>query len=218
MGRQQQTDPEIVSVAQWGGVRPRVPLPPRGALDHLVLHHTAYRSSRIGGTSVETQSRHMRQLERWHLERGFLAIGYHFVISPSGRIFRCRPVDRMGAHVQGHNRGTVGICLMGDFEHEQPTVAALAALSAVRTHLVAGATGLPLVGHREHSGQATLCPGRFLMEYLAETNEGRLRAALEESVGLGTSVRERRSSARFRPRTSARSTPESSPSRTDSSG
>jgi N-acetylmuramoyl-L-alanine amidase len=146
-------------------------------------------------------------MDRWHLDRGFLAIGYHFVISPTGRIFRGRPVDRMGAHVKGHNRGTVGICLMGDFEHERPTIAALAALSAVRMRLVPGATGLPLVGHREHSGQATLCPGRFLAAYLAETNEGRLAAAPEELVGLVSSARERRSSARFRPKTSARSTP-----------
>jgi N-acetylmuramoyl-L-alanine amidase len=218
VGKQPQTDPEVVSVAHWGGVRPRVPFPPRGALDHLVLHHTGYRSTRIGGTSVEAQSRHLREIERWHLDRGFLGIGYHFVISPTGRIFRGRPVDRMGAHVEGHNRGTVGICLMGDFERERPTVAALAALAAVRTRLVPGATGLPLVGHREHSGQATLCPGRFLMAYLSETNEGRLAAALEESVDLGSSVRERRSSASSRPRTSARSTRGSSPFRTDSAG
>jgi N-acetylmuramoyl-L-alanine amidase len=218
VGRQPERDPEIVPASRWGGSRPRLPLPPRGALDHLVLHHTAYRSDRIRGTSVEAQSRHVREIERWHLERGFLAIGYHFVISPTGRIFVGRPIDRMGAHVEGHNRGTVGICLMGDFEQERPTVAALAALAAVRTQLVPGAVGLPLVGHRDHSGQATLCPGRHLAAYLAETIEGRLAAALEESVGLGVSVRERRSSARYRPRTSARSKPESSPSRTDSAG
>jgi N-acetylmuramoyl-L-alanine amidase len=216
VGKQPQIDAEIVSVSEWGGSRPRVPFPARGALDHLVLHHTAYRSDRIGGTSVEAQSRHVREIERWHLDRGFLAIGYHFVISPTGRIFRGRPIDRMGAHVKGHNRGTVGICLMGDFERERPTVASLAALAAVRTRLVPGAAGLPLVGHRDHSGQATLCPGRSLTAYLSETNEGRLAAALEESVGLGSSVREQPSSTRSRPRTSARSTPESSPSRSDS--
>ena len=218
MGKQPQTEPEIISASRWGASRPRVTLPPRGPLDHLVLHHTAYPTRRIPGNSEEAQSRHMREIERWHLERGFLAIGYHFVISPTGRIFVGRPVDRMGAHVQGHNRGTVGICLMGDFERERPTVAALAALSAVRTRLIPGAAGLPLLAHRDHSGQATLCPGRHLVAYLAETNKGRLAAALEESDGLGASVRERRSSARSRPRTSARSMPESSPSRSDSAG
>jgi hypothetical protein len=174
-----QIDPEVVSASRWGATRPRSPLPRRGALDHLVVHHTAYHSTRIGGTTLEAQSHHMRQIERWHLDRGFLAIGYHFVLSPTGRIFRGRPLDRMGAHVKGHNRGTVGIALMGDFERERPTLAALAALAAVRTRLVPGGARLPLLGHREHSGQATACPGRFLTEYLDGRHEGRLAAALD---------------------------------------
>jgi hypothetical protein len=181
VGKQPQTDPEIVSASEWGAARPRRALPPRGPLDHLVLHHTAYPSDRVG-TTVAAQSRHMREIERWHLDRGFLAIGYHFVISPSGRIFRCRPVDRMGAHVKGHNRGTVGICLMGDFDHDRPTVAALAALAAVRAKLIPGAEGRPLLGHRDHSGQATACPGRFLAAYLGGNVEGRVSAALEQSI------------------------------------
>jgi N-acetylmuramoyl-L-alanine amidase len=181
VGRKPQTDPEIVSSSEWGASRPRRPLAPRGPLDHLVLHHTAYHSDRIGGTSVAAQSRHMREIERWHLERGFLAIGYHFVISQTGRIFRGRPVDRIGAHVKGHNRGTVGICLMGDFEHERPTIAALAALAAVSTELIPGGAGKPLRAHRDHAGQATKCPGRFLVEYLDE-HEGRLSAALDEQA------------------------------------
>ena len=180
---QPQIDPEIVSASEWGAIRPRAPLPPRGPLDHLVVHHTAYPSSGIGGTSVAAQSRHVREIERWHLERGFLAIGYHFVISPTGRVFRGRPVDRMGAHVKGHNRGTVGICLMGDFEHERPTLASLAALAAVQSRLIPGGAGRPLRAHRDHSGQATLCPGRFLLDYLSE-HEGRLAAALSETHQL----------------------------------
>jgi hypothetical protein len=187
-----QIDPEIVSASEWGATRPRAPLSARGRLDHLVLHHTAYRSTRIG-TTLEAQSRHVREIERWHLDRGFLAIGYHFVISPTGRIFRGRPVDRMGAHVKGHNRGTIGICLMGDFERERPTVAALAALAAVQTRLVPGGAGRPVLGHREHAGQATACPGRFLATYLAAKREGRLAAALAESDPLVSSGRERQS-------------------------
>jgi len=181
VGKQPQTDPEIVSASDWGASRPRRTLSPRGPLDHLVLHHTGYPSERVG-TSIAAQSRHMREIERWHLDRGFLAIGYHFVISPTGCIFRGRPVDRMGAHVKGHNRGTVGICLMGDFERERPTVAALAALAAVRKQLIPGAEGRPLRGHRDHGGQATICPGRFLTAYLLGKHEGRHSAAHDDSI------------------------------------
>lgn len=158
--------PEVLSAAEWGASSPRAPLGRLLSVDHLVLHHTAYAMERIGGATVAAESRHMRQIERWHFDRGFLAIGYHFVISPSGRVFRGRPIDRIGAHVKGHNARTLGICLMGDFEHERATAAALAALAFVRTRLVPGGAALPLRGHRDHARQATACPGRFLVQEL----------------------------------------------------
>ena len=94
----------------------------------------------------------MRAIQSWHLARGWATIGYHFVVSPSGRIFRGRPVDRLGAHVLGHNAGTVGICLMGNFETERPTPAALRSLEHTCRRLVPGGAGVPLLGHRDHRG------------------------------------------------------------------
>ena len=105
----------------------------------------------------------MRELQRWHFGRGWATVGYHFVVSPAGRIFRGRPVDRLGAHVLGHNVGTVGIALMGHFEVEQPTPQALASLAHVRTRLVPGGARALLLGHRDHRGHETsACPGRHL--------------------------------------------------------
>ena len=158
--------PQVVTAAEWGATPPRAPLARLGPLEHLVLHHSAYPTARLGGRTLAAEARHVREIESWHLDRGFLAIGYHFVVSPSGRIFRGRPLDRIGAHVKGHNVGTVGICLMGDFEAERPTEAALAALRHVREQLVPGGAALPLRGHRDHRGQATACPGRHLADWL----------------------------------------------------
>jgi N-acetylmuramoyl-L-alanine amidase len=105
----------------------------------------------------------MREIQRWHFARGWATVGYHFVVSPSGRIFRGRPVDRLGAHVLGHNVGTVGICLMGNFELERPTRAALGSLAYVRRRLVPGGANARLLGHRDHRGHETsACPGRYL--------------------------------------------------------
>jgi hypothetical protein len=140
------------------------PLLPRGPLDHIVVHHTAFPSERVTRTRA-AESAHVREIQRWHRERGFATIGYHFVVAPSGRIFRGRPVDRQGAHVAGHNVGTVGIALMGDFEHERPSAAAVASLDYVRASLVPGGANVPLLGHRDHTGHAAnACPGRFLEE------------------------------------------------------
>lgn len=40
-------------------------------------------------------------------------IGYHFVIKRNGAIESGRPVAEVGAHVNGHNIGTIGICMVG---------------------------------------------------------------------------------------------------------
>lgn len=73
------------------------------------------------------------EITRWHLERGFKTIGYHYVIlngrlAPTkmhfeydGHIETGRPLDddadmeldEIGAHAFGYNNA-VGICLIGD--------------------------------------------------------------------------------------------------------
>jgi N-acetylmuramoyl-L-alanine amidase len=40
-------------------------------------------------------------------------IGYHFVIACNGAVFTGRSLDEVGAHVQGHNSHSVGICMTG---------------------------------------------------------------------------------------------------------
>ena len=65
-------------------------------------------------------------INRWHLERGWSGIGYHFVIlnglrrsdspydkSVDGEIEAGRPISEVGAHVKGQNRNSIGICLIG---------------------------------------------------------------------------------------------------------
>lgn len=45
--------------------------------------------------------------------RGFKDIGYHYLIQPDGTVDKGRPIEQTGAHVEGHNQGNVGICLIG---------------------------------------------------------------------------------------------------------
>lgn len=40
-------------------------------------------------------------------------VGYHFIIRRNGAQEDGRPVDQIGAHCQGHNSGTIGICMVG---------------------------------------------------------------------------------------------------------
>ena len=52
-------------------------------------------------------------IHRWHIERGWSGIGYHYVIRRDGIIEAGRPEYWQGAHVYKHNVNSLGICLIG---------------------------------------------------------------------------------------------------------
>jgi len=65
------------------------------------------------------------EIRKWHLERAFDDIGYHFVISNGrikpdlfitsidGSVETGRLVETPGAHARGENQNSIGICLIG---------------------------------------------------------------------------------------------------------
>lgn len=54
-----------------------------------------------------------KDIDRWHKERGFRCIGYHYVVDLDGTIEIGRPESAMGAHCRGHNKGSIGVCYIG---------------------------------------------------------------------------------------------------------
>lgn len=64
------------------------------------------------------------EIREWHKAKGWDDIGYHFVIRRNGIVEIGRPVHKFGAHAKGHNKGSIGVCLIGgnnkaDFTFEQ---------------------------------------------------------------------------------------------------
>ncbi|BAQ71540.1 lysozyme (plasmid) [Rhodovulum sulfidophilum] len=124
-----------------------------------VLHCAAIKSGQFS---------HMRPFQvfatvnRWHTERGFSnGFGYHGLFMPDGTWFPGRPFEMIGAHVKGHNTGTLGFLLiesrqidrMGRFE-DFFTEAQRCALTAKLAEL----PGLETVsGHNDYAPK--LCPG-----------------------------------------------------------
>jgi N-acetylmuramoyl-L-alanine amidase len=53
------------------------------------------------------------QIKAMHLLRGFTDIGYHLLVHLDGTTSPGRSEDREGAHVSGHNRGTIGYSYVG---------------------------------------------------------------------------------------------------------
>ncbi|MDD4980665.1 MAG: N-acetylmuramoyl-L-alanine amidase [Candidatus Omnitrophica bacterium] len=69
-------------------------------LTRAVIHHSA-----SPDVSAKT-------IDKWHKERGWSGIGYHFVIRVDGKIEKGRPLSKKGAHAKGRNH-YIGICLTG---------------------------------------------------------------------------------------------------------
>lgn len=109
-----------------------------------------------------------KEIQMWHVQQGWLAIGYHFVIRRDGTIEEGRPHDVIGSHVKGRNHDSLGICLAGgidangkpedNFTAEQKT-----SLDALLWRMTSGVDfegaykDLPVCGHRDlDSGKA--CP------------------------------------------------------------
>jgi len=73
-------------------------------INKIIIHCSATPQDRE--VSVST-------IRKWHLQRGFNDIGYHYVIHLDGKISNGRNISRIGAHCSGQNRGSIGICYVG---------------------------------------------------------------------------------------------------------
>ncbi len=58
----------------------------------------------------------LEEIDKWHRARGFVMIGYHFVIRRGGLVERGRPLMVKGAHAKGQNSDSIGICLAGGID------------------------------------------------------------------------------------------------------
>lgn len=58
------------------------------------------------------------EIDKWHRARGFFGIGYHYVIRRDGSLETGRDLNKIGAHAQGHNSDSIGICLAGGIDED----------------------------------------------------------------------------------------------------
>lgn len=140
------------------------------AITGIIIHCAATRPEWMQGRPVAEA---IAEIRRWHQDRGWSDIGYHFVINREGEIGEGRDIAKTGAHVQGHNTGTIGVCLLGghgsaetdsfadNFTPEQDE-----ALRGLLGKLRANYGPVPVTGHNEYAAKA--CPGFQVREWLAE--------------------------------------------------
>ncbi len=123
-------------------------------INWLVIHTAATRPGMDIGA---------KEIRQWHKAKGWSDIGYHYVIRRDGRVEKGRPDARVGAHVAGHNRDSLGICLVGGVNdnlvpENNYTEAQWKALEELLHKLVQKYPEGKVRGHRDFPGVSKACP------------------------------------------------------------
>lgn len=122
-------------------------------IKEIIVHCTATQAGR--NFKIE-------DIDRWHRERGFNSIGYHYVIYLDGTVHTGRPVEKIGAHCLGHNKHSVGVCYVGGLDAsgapaDTRTDAQKTSLRAFIKDLKRRFPSATVHGHREFAAKACPC-------------------------------------------------------------
>lgn len=134
-------------------------------IDRVIIHCSDTPTGRDVG---------LREIDQWHKERGFspskdgLYCGYHWIIRIDGVIEMGRKEIEAGIHVAGHNRNSVGICLVGRGQYNEDQLASLLYLLG-QTLDAYGLEPKNVFGHYEFN-QGKSCP-MINMEALRDSLE-----------------------------------------------
>lgn len=135
-------------------------------VQEVILHTSATPAKWATGKDIK---RIVTEIDSWHKQRGWRGIGYHRVIAPNGDVGVGRSLWDIGAHVSGHNVGTIGICLIPSVaDHNEIrefedyfTEAQRTALKKYLYELKNYTNITKISGHNEYSSKE--CPG-FLVK------------------------------------------------------
>lgn len=129
----------------------------------IVLHHSL---TARDTTTFEAVNNYHKNLWDFKSELGYY-IGYHYFIAGDGRVYQGRADYEMGAHCYQDNKNedSVGICLAGNFDHEEPSAAQLSSLKVLVKDLMAK-YDIPSANLKFHRQYATYksCPGNKIAD------------------------------------------------------
>ena len=102
-------------------------------------------------------------IDRWHRQRGWRCIGYHYVIELDGSIHKGRDESVIGAHCSGQNTDSIGVCYVGGIDKsgkakDTRTTAQKDALLKLSKELRAKYPKAIIQGHRDFPGVTKACP------------------------------------------------------------
>ena len=114
-----------------------------------------------------------REIDTWHRQRGWLKIGYHYVIKRDGTLEEGRDRDVIGAHAKGHNSKSLGICLVGGVNDENEpennfTEEQYSCLTGLLSSLIVIYPDAQIVGHNTLD-QGKACPSFNVEEWWSKS-------------------------------------------------
>lgn len=142
----------------------RVQFKPRESTDAIFVHCSATKPSMNWG---------VREVRQSHKERGFLDVGYHFIIKRDGTVEAGRDESVIGSHAKGYNHNSIGVCLIGGVDDRMKpeanfTPTQMVALRSLLVELLAKYPGSVLRAHHDVAPKA--CPS-FDLKRWWEKNE-----------------------------------------------
>lgn len=104
-----------------------------------------------------------KEIDRMHRQRGFLRIGYHYVIRRNGVVEKGREDNEIGAHVEGFNSVSLGVCMVGGIDangnaEDNFTADQYAALGSLVAELHTKYPKAVIQGHRDFPNVHKDCP------------------------------------------------------------
>ena len=122
-------------------------------INEIIIHCSATKAG---------QDFDVNDIDRWHKERGWKGVGYHYVIKLDGTIQEGRPLDQIGAHCTGHNKKSIGICYIGGLDKsgkpkDTRTVAQKESLRLLVNQLLERFPGSKVYGHNEFAPKHCPC-------------------------------------------------------------
>lgn len=117
--------------------------------EYIIIHHSAANATQT-----------VKSIEDYHISLGWEGVGYQYLITNKGEVYKGRPETYHGAHVseKGINKKSIGICLIGNFDIDKPTGSQVLSLIGLMKDILKRYPSIKVKYHRDFNPKS--CPGK----------------------------------------------------------
>ena len=123
-------------------------------IESVIIHHSATDIS----ATPDSIARYHVGVNSHLQEGGAPGIAYHYLIDYKGNVFQVNSLKTIAWHTSGQNTRSVGVCMIGDFDNQPPSIDQYKSLVKLLRFLKNSLNKrLKILGHREFANKS--CPG-----------------------------------------------------------